>query len=399
MDTQQERFTFLLDRYLKKASTLDELREFFSLLKQQRFRDEFEAAMKNGFDAAVPCAEVHAVDWDEMYASIISQPHKTVKPVWGNWARVAAVLLVICATSIVLWRVRQNTGPVKKDMASVQTDIEPSNKKAILRLDNGQTIMLDGKGVLESRGGNKVRKTALGIQLYFDNTADNKLAEVHTVTLTTATGGQYMLILPDNSKVWLNANSSISFPSAFTGNERDVEVRGEAYFEVSKDKEHPFRVKSGNSTVTVLGTHFNVMTYDDEPRSEVALAEGSVRLDLGTSSCVLKPGQQASFSNRSDHIRISPVSIEDIAGWKDGLFQFDNTPVTQVMRQLQRWYDVKVAYEGGQPDIAITAMISKTNKISKILDLLTESSGLTFEVKNKIVTVKSQARREAGMKK
>ena len=165
-------------------------------------------------------------------------------------------------------------------------------------------------------------------------------------------------------------------------------VTGEVYFEVYKDPKKPFKVKTGSAEVSVLGTHFNIMNYEDEPNTQITLSEGSIRLNLGTTSQIIKPGQQAVFNQNSDRIALRNVDANEAMGWKNGYFQFDNTPIDQVMREIKRWYDVDVIYEGSKPTISITAMISRNNKMAKMLDLLKKSGGLDFEINNKQITVK-----------
>ncbi|WEK18629.1 MAG: FecR domain-containing protein [Candidatus Pedobacter colombiensis] len=281
-----------------------------------------------------------------------------------------------------------------KDKGNLQTKHfggeETNHNKAYLTLADGTKISLtdaaDGKLIQEA--GISVSKTKDGQIVY--NVTDVSANKTHptTNTISTPAGGKYMVILPDNTEVWLNTSSSISFPTAFETNERNVMVTGEVYFEVSKDPERPFKVKTGSAEVSVLGTHFNIMNYDDEPNTQVTLSEGSIRLNLGETSQIIKPGQQALFNRSSDRIALRNVDTDDVMSWKNGYFLFDNTPIDQVMREIKRWYDVDVVYEGNKPTISITAMISRNNKISKILDLLKKSGGLDFEINNKQITIK-----------
>lgn len=278
----------------------------------------------------------------------------------------------------------------KENIQAKHSEGEDDHNRAYLTLADGTKISLtdaaDGKLIQDA--GISVSKTKDGQIVY--NVTDVNANKAHPTinTISTPAGGKYMVILPDNTEVWLNTSSSISFPTAFQANERNVTINGEVYFEVAKDPSKPFKVKTGNAEVSVLGTHFNIMDYDDEPNAQVTLAEGSIKLSIGGASQMIKPGQQAIFNQNSDRISLRNVDTDDVMGWKNGYFHFDNTPIDQVMREIKRWYDVDVVYEGNKPTISITAMISRNNKISKILDLLKKSGGLDFEINNKQITVK-----------
>jgi len=278
-----------------------------------------------------------------------------------------------------------------EDIAEVQSAEKKSNhNKAYLTLANGTKISLTdaSNGHILQEAGLSVSKTKDGQVVYRITDLSANAEHPTTNTISTPAGGKYMVVLPDNSKIWLNTASSITFPTAFAKSERNVMVTGEVYLEVSKDPSRPFKVKTGKAEISVLGTHFNIMGYDDEPNTKITLIEGSVRVNLGESSQVIEPGQQALFNSNSNKIEVKNVDIDDVTGWKDGYFQFDNTPIDQVMREIKRWYDIDVVYIGRKPNISITAMISREKKISKILDLIKQSGGLDFEINDKQIIVK-----------
>jgi transmembrane sensor len=265
-----------------------------------------------------------------------------------------------------------------------------SYNKAYLTLATGKKISLTdaSQGKLLQDGGIKISKTKEGQVVYqiVDNNEENQNVSINTIS--TPVGGQYMVILPDNSQVWLNAASSISFPTSFKDKTRNVSITGEAYFEISKNAEKPFIVKSGDVAITVLGTHFDIMNYTDEPKSKITLLEGSIKLDLGSSSQIIKPGQQAIYSKNSEKITLTTVETEDVIGWKRGYFLFDNSPIEEVLREIKRWYDIDITYNGIKTNMTITAMISRKNSLNKVLNLLEKSAGLNFEINNKQITVK-----------
>lgn len=315
-----------------------------------------------------------------------------------TWLGSAAAVLVVLTLGILLQPNGQNKN-TGLPTASVKKDIPPGGNRAVLKLANGTEIVLDGHatGLLASEGNTKISKTKDGMLLYDasgQTAATAAVADEPLInTLITPSGGQYMLILPDRTKVWLNAESSISYPSVFTGTERNVIVVGEAYFEVAKDKQHPFTVKAGAAEVRVLGTHFNIMSYASEGQMQISLAEGSVRVDLGNESRILSPGQQALIKTGANRIILRDIDIDEATDWKNGLFQFDNTPIEQVMRQIKRWYSVDVVYQGVKPNIYFTGMVSRSNNVSKILELIEEAGGVNFEIGDKQIIVKTSKRR------
>jgi ferric-dicitrate binding protein FerR (iron transport regulator) len=196
--------------------------------------------------------------------------------------------------------------------------------------------------------------------------------------MTTPRGGEYQLTLPDGSHVWLNAESSITYPTAFNDNERKVSITGEAYFEVAKDKTKPFKVGIGIATIEVLGTHFNVNTYKEEPTNNVTLLEGSVRIKSVHTSLVLKPGQQGQLSDRGLSLTANP-DLEQVMAWKNGMFLMSNTDLSAIMRQVSRWYDVDVFFETNPTHEKFGGGISRNLPLSEILDLL-KNAGVSFRL-------------------
>ena len=203
-------------------------------------------------------------------------------------------------------------------------------------------------------------------------------------TLATPRGGQYQLTLPDGSKVWLNAASSLRYPVAFLGAERRVEVTGEAYFEVTKNASQPFKVSlRDNQEVDVLGTSFDINAYADEPEIRTTLLTGAVK----TEGVTLKPGQQAAWTlNRPVRVR-SDADVEEAIAWKNGKFIFSGGDIQSVMRQLERWYDVEVDYKGDFKGVELVGVISRFKNISEILNMLEQTHTVTFQVEGRRVTV------------
>jgi ferric-dicitrate binding protein FerR (iron transport regulator) len=213
-------------------------------------------------------------------------------------------------------------------------------------------------------------------------------------TITTPRGGQFHIVLPDNTQVWLNAASSLRFPVAFSGRERVVMLSGEGYFEVAKDAARPFAVivasaeekgmgtgsAEGGMKVNVLGTHFNIMAYSDENTVRTTLLEGAVRLTSHAGNMLLKPGQQGSLPHNSDQFRLSVPDIGEVIAWKNGEFRFDNTPVSTIMRQIERWYDLSVGYEGDVQDIDLSGVISRKEEVTQLLEILEATHKIHFRI-------------------
>ena len=315
-------------------------------------------------------------------------------PKWRRYAAVAAILvLVLASTWFFILNHRQ-----AKEMAQTPTpsipyknDKAPGRNKATLTLADHSTINLDdaANGKLAQQGNAAIIKSNGGQLAY--NTTNEKTTEVLYNTLTTPRGGQYQLVLPDGSKVWLNAASSIRYPTAFSGSTRQVDITGEAYFEISKDANRSFTVRVGSPAgakgeIKVLGTHFNVNAYDDEPAMRTTLLEGAVRLTKDAASAVLKPGQQAQLQQAGEIKLVSDPDIEQTMAWKNGLFAFNGADIHTIMRQISRWYDVDVVFER---DIrgSFHVEMSRNTNVSNVFRILETTGAVHFKIDGKKVIV------------
>ncbi|MDB5157132.1 MAG: FecR protein [Mucilaginibacter sp.] len=262
----------------------------------------------------------------------------------------------------------------------------PNSNKAVLTLANGSKVVLDnaGNGLIAKQGNTQIKKTQEGKLIYNNNdqTATAAIPEINTIS--TPAGGKYQITLPDGSKVWLNALTALKFPTSFKGKERVVELNGEAYFEVAKNKEMPFKVKmANNTTIQVLGTHFNIMAYANESSIKATLLEGSINVQKGNLSKMMVPGQEAKIT---DEISLKPVNTEEAVAWMNGLFSFDQTDIRTVLRQIERWYNVDVVYEGPVPDNKITGYISRSSNLPEVVKML-ELSGVKITIDGKKIKV------------
>lgn len=272
-------------------------------------------------------------------------------------------------------------------------DISPGKNAATLTLANGQKIVLSSemKGELANEAGVSITKTADGQLIY--EIKDQQNGDSKAVNkLSTANGESYQLRLPDGTMVWLNAASSITYPVSFSNTAlREVELAGEAYFEVVKDKKRPFVVSTNHQQIRVLGTEFNVNAYPDEPEQKTTLLEGSIKLSLekGLVARVLKPGEQAVSEGKQ--LQVSTVDVDQAVDWKNGDFIFQSEPLISLMRRVSRWYDVQVVYASGvDQEGTFTGKVSRSKNISVLLKAL-QSGGLKFDVLGNKIIVKNQS--------
>ncbi len=378
----------LFRRYLKNECTPHEIKillEYFgageneALLKKliHEQSEEYRSATDGSYQVPEHLLETSFAN----IKNTISSENKKVfslpfyKQKWFRVSAAAAVIFLVSTTAFYFLHKRSETiVALEKPTVPVIKDIPPGKDNAVLTLGDGTTIVLDSaaNGALAQQGNIKVLK--INGQIAYNKT-DSKMDRKPVYnTITTANGNQYQLILTDGSKVWLNAASSIRFPTAFTGDERKVEITGEAYFEVAKDATKPFRVefksKSGeNEEVEVLGTHFNVNAYEDEPEMKTTLLEGSVRIKNGDGIKMLAPGQQARITSKGIEIK-NNIDLDQVVAWKNGYFVFNSVDIYTLMRQVQRWYDVDVSFEGKVSEDGYTGKISRDVPLSKFLHVL-----------------------------
>ncbi|SFG83380.1 FecR protein [Pedobacter insulae] len=309
-----------------------------------------------------------------------------------KWLAAAAVFVLIGSITLLLLNNQNPTDQIAivKPKAS-KHNVEPGSNKAVLTLANGKQITLNDKanGVLTKQAGVVITKNKDG-QLQYQITSE---ATAGINTISTPRGGQYQLILVDGTKVWLNAASAITFPTKFNGNERRVEIVGEAYFEVAKNVGQPFKVKSKNQVIEVLGTHFNVNTYDDEVADKTTLLEGSVKVSKVTNgevlrgnSKVLKPGQQASVSADQSQISVEIADEDEAVAWKNGYFKFNKADIQTIMRQVSRWYNVDVEYKGEMNKDLFVGKINRSEHVEEVLNIL-QRSKINVAIKGRTIII------------
>ncbi|MEO6837935.1 MAG: FecR family protein [Ginsengibacter sp.] len=309
------------------------------------------------------------------------------------WMVAASVFIVLVAGLSYLYLSKNENKEVRGNVAKntiPQNDIAPGGNKAILTLANGSSIVLDSveNGTLTQQDSAKVVKLANG-KLIYQKDKNTNIVAIQYNTISTPRGGQYQLVLADGSKIWLDAASSIRFPTSFTGKERDVQITGEVYFEVAHNAEMPFHVKVNGMDVAVLGTHFNINAYDDEGVMKTTLLEGSVKVSQGNKSALITPGEQAQIADKSDKIEIKRnVDLEEIVAWKNGKFLFQDADIHIIMRQLERWYNITVSYRENTTNEQFVGVISRDVPISQILNMLEKTGAVKFEIEGRKIIVK-----------
>lgn len=332
----------------------------------------------------IPQEEQEALKEDLLQHYLQLHPHKEdfAIPVQHMypWRWIAAAAMVIIF-SVLGWHFFNEHKSLQKTISTV-ADVLPGGNHAVLTLANGQQIVLDsaGNGNVANQNGVQVIKLDSGQLAYEGNST-----AVSFNTLSTPRGGQYQIILPDGSKVWLNSASSLKYPTAFIGTERKIELSGEAYFEVAHNPKRPFIVSSENQTVTVLGTHFNINSYNDEHATTTTLLEGRVSVSSNNHQVILKPGYAA--LQKQGQINTEKANIDQAIAWKDGVLDMDGQSFDAIMRQISRWYNVDIVYEGKVPDVKLAGQMDKGLNLSQLLKGL-EMMHVHFKIEGRKLIVR-----------
>ncbi|MDR6782904.1 transmembrane sensor [Pedobacter africanus] len=340
--------------------------------------------------------------WKTISSNTAVPMQKTYKIVW--WKKLGAAAAVLLVFGAGFYFYNQKESKTSRPQSSFTTAVQPGSNRATLTLANGKVIALDdaGSGKLAEQAGVSITKTKDGQLVYTiaNGAAGSNKETINTIT--TPKGGQYQVNLPDGSRVWLNAASSLRYPVYFTGAERRVTLTGEAYFEIAKvysaalsqrgnapqrRVQAPFIVLTDKQQVTVLGTHFNINAYTDEPVVKTTLLEGAVRVNrtaAPATALVLKPGEQSSIAG--SQLNVVAVNTEEAIAWKNGMFMFKDADLKTVMRAIARWYDVEVQYEGTLPDKEFSGDIYRNLDLNQVLSVLSFYK-VHFRVEGKKITV------------
>jgi len=381
---------------MRRSLTAEEEKELNAWIAESAKNREYFEQWRNEELLAQKIRDYYQVDSDAIFRKIdkaigeadMAEQGRQVKKIRSIWLRMAVAASILLAVSTAGYFLLRR--PVKEDHIAVrqQPEVLPGSNKAFLVLGNGQRISLTdaGNGTIASQGGSSIKKTADGIVVYDRSNAEGQNAEQLYNTIETPRSGQYQVTLADGSKVWLNAASSLKYPPVFNGPAREVELTGEAYFEVSKDAGHPFRVRTARQTVEVLGTRFDINSYSDERNIATTLIEGSVRVTNERGQVIIKPGEQA--LNKGGQIEVRQGNIDNVTDWLNGDFYLNRIDFRVAMRKIARWYDVEVIYDASVPDdIESGGWISRNNPLSAVLKAMERTGQVHFKVEGKKVYV------------
>jgi transmembrane sensor len=395
-----ERLQSLLDKYLSNTASAEEEAEL-----TQWYHSANERPVEWPVSHEAEPEEIKARMLGKLQHAIHSTTTPRIIPFYRkrSWQIAASVLILLGAGAwFMLNKPADDNKLTTVTPAPKSSPILPGGNKAILTLADGTSIILDtaGNTTLAQQGATKVIKLNNGQLAYKDSPDQNAGATDLYNSIRTPNGGQYRIILPDGTNAWLNAASELRFPITFTGIERVVQLTGEAFFEVAKNSAMPFKVITTDGhhretgSVEVLGTSFNVNAYNNEPAVKTTLVEGKVKVSTPASGndlqpVLLTPGMQSIFSQEQEQagrIQVRKVDTDDVIAWKNGLFNFNNADIKTVMRQLARWYDVEVMYEGNLPNEKFEGEISRNSTLSEVFSIL-ELSAVHFKVEGRKVTV------------
>lgn len=396
--TKQETLKLLWEKYVSDQKlSAREIRQLKALVQDKHNQELLMELLNSVYEQKqeiIPAEYSSRDAFKEVWARLQSEKENASVPVipitsrrqWWKYAA-AAIIVLAAGLGIYQWTGKKTSQPVVRQQDKMVNDeIVPGGNKAMLMLSDGSVIALNDaeNGMLTKQGGAKVVKLADGELAY---ETDNKQAAASVFnTIVTPRGGKYQLTLPDGSKVWMNAESTLRYPTTFNGKTREVFLTGEAYFEIAHNPAQPFHVQVNDMKVEVLGTHFNIMAYENEAANAVTLVEGAVSVSTPAQQVGLKPGEQMLQESNGNMNVLSDVNVQQVLAWKNGYFQFNSERLDRLMRQIERWYDVSVVYKGTVPDRKFGGKISRSSPLNDVLKAL-ELSDIKFLVEGKTITV------------
>ena len=390
---KKETLITLINKYLSNEATPEEearLLSYYDTLQKNKLQwDELEMGNEN-------------LTKSELYSKILSEikkresaPKKMI--FLRRWFVAASITTLLIASASLVFYMKYNSSYfIAKNSAHPvnKHSIAPGGNKALLTLADGSKITLDdaASGELAKQSGTKVSKAANGQLVYtVENSASHATATglPEYNVIETPKGGQYQVDLPDGTKVWLNAGSSLKYPTNFDGAVRKVELAGEAYFEVAKNAHKPFEVISNHQMVEVLGTHFNISSYTDETSVKTTLLEGSVKVSAikANQSRLLKPGQQSDINYANNSISVQPVNTEEVVAWKNGYFLFTDEDLKSIMSKFARWYNVEVEYQGNVDNLRFGGMVSRSKDLAQALKIIEQTGNVKTRIEGRRVII------------
>jgi len=380
---KKDQFKILIDKYLQNQATEDEVSLIDKYYDKLSDRTENEAYPHDTVSEQALLSKInHEIDAIE--ESKASTPKQTVK-LFPNWLKIASVLAII---SLAYYFFQEKNLKVQQGAVDYASKILPGGNKAILRLGNGKSIDLTAvkTGKLTAFGSSSASKIQVDEVSFADGIAETSGTQQLNV-IDVPVGGFFKVVLSDGTKVWLNSASSLTFPSDFTGPQRNVKLKGEGYFEVAHQAQKPFIVETNKQSVEVLGTHFNVNAYADEDQVKTTLLTGSVKVRTPNKmqSALLKPGEAAILKDKS--LSVHQADVNQSIDWINGRFNFSHTDVKSVLRKIARWYDIEVSYEGDFTGVEFGGKISKRKNLKETLNMLSRTGDVKFKVTGRRVVV------------
>jgi transmembrane sensor len=380
---EKQRYLNLLEKYLAGKSTgkeealLDEYYKRLEAMSDVNLSSQQEQALKASILEKI-----------EVKINIPEEkPKQTLKPSYRIWYAAASILIMIAVGSFFIRRDKK-TEMVNQVPGATKQEIRPGSNKAVLTLSSGEQIVLTDphSGVLAKEGAAKIIKKENGELVYnLENKPAKQSDKPIYNTITVPRGGQYQLVLSDGSKVLLNAASSLTYPAEFNGRYRNVELKGEGYFEVAKNASKPFIVKANDVEVRVLGTHFNISAYSDDANITTTLIEGAVSMNKGKQARLLAPGQQGISAYTTGEISVQPANIEQTMGWVKGKFVFKDLNIKEIMKIAGRWYDIEVEYRGNVQSKKFGGTTSRFSNITELLDYMKITGGVNYKIEGRRV--------------
>jgi hypothetical protein len=401
MEMQQHRISYLLEQYaLLQISSVEET-ELWALLDESQHDEDVKNILLQLMQSEQSFVETDREKWEPVLNKVLAneEEKKTISilPGWNQftWKKMAAAAVIFLFAGTGLYYLLQNENSDNQITVEKTNELKdvaaPNTVNATLTLSNGMTIVLDsaGNGILAQQGDVNVMKLSDGQIVYDPNSLNINKEEISYNTLSNPRGSKAVkIVLADGTKVWLNAESSLHYPTSFIAKERRVNITGEAYFEVAHKDALPFYVSVDGMEVEVLGTHFNINSYKEENILRTTLLEGSVKVSKGERTTIIKPGQQAQVSRTNNNaFLISKPDLDEVMAWKEGRFTYNNMDLGSIMRDMARWYNVEVVYKDIITD-RYTVNVSRDVPVSQLFKFIEMSGGVKFEIRNNIITVK-----------
>jgi transmembrane sensor len=394
----------LFRKYLEDRMTSDELALFRELATREENRAEMNRLFAAWIDRELPNPQQEEIDIDAMYHELIREKNIPMGDIArGRGKRTIRLVSSFAAAACVLvaaglFLLRRPSAPIHQQASRVvpASVITPASDKAVLTLADGTHIVLDSaaNGRVASQGKMQIVKTG-GVVAYQGGSGDDGTrdgGDVGMNQIATPRGGFYELVLPDGSKVWLDAASSLKYPTAFAGGERRVQLTGEAYFEVAPHAGQPFYIDANNVTIQVLGTELNLMAYSDEDAIRATLINGALRVVRGDDRRQIEPGQQASWSRGGSEWKVSHPDMREVLAWKQGEFRFEGLSIAAIMRQIARWYDVDVVLRGPLPEVEFNGVIPRKKAVAELLAVLEQTDEVHFTLEGRKIIVEAGKR-------